>query len=55
MERADLELYTEHSWAVCLVLSGLHEVCNQWDDAASQKETEKAFQKKEVKYKLKVE
>lgn len=47
MERDDLELHTEHSWAVCLVLSALHEVCNQWDDALSEEETKKAFQKME--------
>lgn len=54
MERDYLELYTEQSWAVCLVLSALHEVFNQWGDATSEKETEKAFQKKEVKYRLKL-
>lgn len=54
MERDDLELFTEHSWAVGLVLSALHEVCNQWGDATPEKEMEKAFQKKEVEYKLKL-
>lgn len=48
MEKDDLELYTQLSSVSGSVL------CNQWGDATSEKETEKALQKKEIKYKLKL-